>query len=205
MKALAPSPHVMDDLHAPLAELGRRWAESPYRPRPTAQALSAWDDFLAVWLASDLPLVLRDGRNRGQTLLTASGRAIVFADNSPANWAFALALLGETPDFSAWTAETLSGHVPLTFLTKGPAAKRDLNKLGWKICHIDPVSDRRRYKRDQAPFDWISGEFMRLMSPRNMFLIPKAISGAGEIPDVIDAVTAFEREAQAKDNVLVRN
>jgi hypothetical protein len=199
MKAFAPSPQVMNDLRPSLIELGTRWAASPHRPRPSAKALADWDRFLAAWLATELPLVLRDSRQRGQSLMTTSGRAIVFADNSPANWAFALALSGEVPDLSAWTAETLKGHVPLTFLTKGEAAKRDLNKVGWKICHIDPVSDRRRYKRDDAPMDWLTAEFMRLMSPRNIFLIPKAISGAGEIPEVIEAVSQFERDAQRRE------
>jgi hypothetical protein len=182
MKQFAPATEVMDDLRPALTDLGRRWAESPHRPRPTPAALAGWDAALATWIAGELPVIVRDARNRGTTILNASGRSILLADNSPANWAFALALLGEAPDPSGWSAETLPQHVQLTFLTKGAAAKRDLNRVGWKICHIDPVSDRRRYSQETAPFELLSAEFLRLMSPRNIFLIPKAIAGAGEIP-----------------------
>jgi hypothetical protein len=155
--------------------------------------LKAWDEMLDRWVASPLPLVLRDGRRRGERAKCSTGREIVFADNSPANWVFALALAGEAPDISGWTSETLGTHLPLTFVTKGEAAKRDLNRAGWKVCHIEPVSDRKRYKIESAPIEPLEAEFRRFLSPRNIFLIPKAISGAGEIPEVVQAVADFDR------------
>jgi len=183
----------MADLHEPLAELGRRWSVSVHRPKPSPQALQIWDVFLKSWLASDLPLVLRDSRRRGTQTKSATGRDIFFADNSPANWMFGLALLGQVPDLAAWSRDTLPACIPLTFVTKGAAGKRDLNKLGWKVCHIEPVSDRKRYAVEEVAVATLEAEFMRFLSPRNVFLIPKVISGAGELPEVIAAIAAVDR------------
>src|SRR5213075_2708164 len=95
-----------------------------------------------------------------------TGRALVFGDNSPANWSFGLALRGELPDLSTLRAETLSEHIPLSFLSKGDAAKRNLNKAGWKVCHIAPVSDRRRGRAEQVPIERLEAAFLRFLSPR---------------------------------------
>lgn len=108
---------------------------------------------------------------------------------------FGLALIGQVPDLSTWSGETMPLNVPLTFLTKGAAAKRDLNKQGWKVCHLDPVSDRKRYAVEEVAIATLEAEFMRFLSPRNVFLIPKAISGAGELPEVIAAIAAVDRAA----------
>lgn len=183
---------ALTDLRDVLVDLGRRWACSNHRPRPSADTLKAWDRTLDTWIASSLPILLRDSRRRGERATCSTGREVIFGDNSPANWVFALALAGEVPDISSWTSETMGSHLPLTFLTKGAAAKRDLNRAGWKVCHIDPVSDRKRYKIEQAPLEPLEAEFRRFLSPRNIFLIPKPIAGAGEIPEVVQAVADFD-------------
>jgi hypothetical protein len=206
VRARIAPPHVnaMDELREPLAELGRRWAASPHRPRPSEDSLKRWDELLASWLSSDLPLILRDSRRRGERLVCASGRGIIFADNTPANWIFHLALEGVVPDITSWRSETLASHVPLTFLTKGANARRDLNKAGWKVCHIAAVSDRKRYKIESAPFETLEAEFMRFLSPRNIFLIPKTISGAGELLEVVSAIAEFERKHEENHALSAR-
>jgi hypothetical protein len=138
-------------------------------------------------------LVLRDARHRTEHAACSSGRKVVFADNSPANWAFSLALEGVVPDLGAWKADRIADVVPLSFVGKGRIARRCLNKAGWKVCHIEPVSDRKRRRVEDSPFERVEAEFRRFLSPRNVFLIPKAISGAGELLEVIDAVADFER------------
>jgi hypothetical protein len=193
VKPPSPNPSIFEELAQPLADLGQRWAASPYRPRPSLETLEKWDRLLDAWMASALPILLRDSRNRGARIDCTSGRSVVFGDNSPANWVFALALAGEVPDVASWSGETIDEHVPLTFVTKGPAGKRDLNKFGWKVCHIEPVSDRGRYDVATAPTERLEAEFRRFLSPRNIFLIPKSISGAGELPEVVAAVAEFER------------
>ena len=198
MKRLAAlSSTARENLAGQLGDLGRQWAKSPDRPRPEQSVLRRWEHVLDDWIADpSLPLVIRESRRRGERATCSNGREVVFSDNSPANWSFGLALAGEVPDIRSWTSSSLLDSVPLTFLTKGPAAKRDLNKSGWKICHIEPVSDRKRIRIEASPIDRLEAAFRRLLSPGNMFLIPKAISGAGELPELVEAVAVFERSAR---------
>ena len=197
MKRLATlSSTASDQLAGTLQDLGRQWAESPYRPRPEQSVLRRWERVLDDWIDDpSLPLIIRGSGRRGERATCSNGREVVFSDNSPANWSFGLALMGQAPDIRSWTNSSLPDRVPLTFVTKGPAGKRDLNKSGWKICHIEPVSDRKRIRIEDSPIDRLEAAFRRLLAPGNMFLIPKAISGAGELPELIEAVAAFERSA----------
>lgn len=186
---------ALAEIREPLIELGRRWAASSSRPKPTRETLVAWDKLLDEWVQSEMPLVLRDSKRRGESIATSTGRMIVFGDNSPANWSFGLALGDQVPDIRLWRREKIGDYVPLTFLTKGKHGNRDLNKAGWKICHIDRVSDRKRQKLENVPPAEIEARFRRFLSPRNMFLIPIALSGAGELREVIDAVAEYDRQA----------
>ncbi len=185
---------LTEDLLEPLAEFGRRWAVSPLRICPSAASLNLWDRFLLDWQKTDRPLLLRDGRNRGMEATTFTGRKVIFADNTPANIVFDLALQGVTPLMEGWDGNISTSPIPLTFVTKGKFAKRCLNKAGWKICHIEPVSDRKRYKIENAPIELIEAEFYRFLSPRNMFLIPKELSGAGEIDVIVNAVKKIDMQ-----------
>ncbi len=185
---------AMEELRGPLADLGRLWAASTHRPRVAPDILDEWDDLLACWLRSELPLVLRDGSRRGQVVKHTSGRDLIFGDNSPANWAFALALKGEIPDLTKVTLANIGERIPLSFVAQGDAAKRNLNKAGWKVCHIEPVSDRQRIRFETSDLDRAEAAFLRFLSPRNIFLIPKQISGAGELPEVIQAIAEFEKQ-----------
>ncbi|MDE2717666.1 MAG: hypothetical protein OXI33_11725 [Chloroflexota bacterium] len=143
------------------------------------------------WIATpSLPLLIRDSRRRGEQAVCSDGRIVLFCDNSPANWSLRLALAGQAPDIRAWN--DIREHVPLTFRSKRPAGRRDLNRSGWKICHIEAVSDRKRVAIEDSPVDRLEGAFRRLLFPGNMFLVPKSISGAGELPEVVRAVAAFK-------------
>ncbi len=189
---MVPDPAVLDDLHEPLAAIGRVWASSKHRPRPTEASLADWDACLQRWVTSDLPLILRDSRRRGETSRSADGRMVIFGDNTPANWALGLALAEGIPKIDKWTPETTGQHVPLSFVNRS-GFKRDLNVAGWKVCHIESVSDRVRYKVEETLEVDLRPKFIRFMSPRNMFLVPKVISGAGELPEMIQAIIEFER------------
>lgn len=184
----------MNQLYKPLVDFGRLWAESPERPRPKPQTLQRWDELLDQWIEdSNLPLIYRSSGKRDRRAICQNGREVVFSDNSPANWSLSLSLEDEIPDIRSWNVEKIENYVPLTFLSKIPNARRDLNKFGWKVCHIDSVSDRKRISVENSPTDRIEDAFRRLISPRNMFLVPKEISGAGELPQVIDAIRAYNR------------
>ncbi len=189
----APDVTDLPEIHEPLLELGRQWVKSPHRPRPAPAVLGAWDELLSEWLRSDLPLLLRNSGRRGERVFSSNGRAIVFADNSPATWAFESALGGEPPNIGSWTSATLATRVRLSIVAKGPAPRLTLNERGWKVCHIDPVSDRKRTKLEDASFERLEAQFRRFLSPRNMFLVPKAIAGAGELSEVINAIREFEK------------
>ncbi|MHB1218427.1 MAG: hypothetical protein ACYC1L_09565 [Alphaproteobacteria bacterium] len=186
-------PHLAaEELKDVLSELGRRWAESPRRRHPAPEILDAWDKFLDDWLLNtNLPLILRSQKKRGERLTCSNGREIIFSDNSAAHWAFCLALGGKAPDIASWKSDTITSHVPISFIGGKAVPRGTLNKEGWKICHIESVSDRRRYDLRKVPFEIAAAKFRRFMSPRNMFLVPKLISGVGEIPQVINAIAAF--------------
>jgi hypothetical protein len=182
---------LAEDLRGLLADLGRRWATSRYRPRPSPESLKRWDKLLEWWEISDLPLLLRTGdRNLvGKPTRGASGRKIFFADNTPAWWSFGLALEEHAPDISQWTADDVCANVPLGMMMRGGRLRRDVNQEGWKVCHIERVSDGSR----RAPVETLDdatlrARFRRFISPLNMFLVPKSHAGLGELPEVIAAV-----------------
>ena len=186
---------TFSEIGDPLARLGQRWAESPHRPRPDAAILDRWDTVLRQWADSDLPLLLRSSGLRGQLANSASGRAVLFGDNTPAWWSLGLAMTGTVPDIAGWTLETVRERVPLDMMKRGTKYGRDLNKEGWKVCHIDGVSDGSRAKVVTLDDATVRARFLRFMSPRNMFLVPKTHSGMGELPEVIAAVRNYESAA----------
>src|SRR5947207_10343598 len=82
-----------------LAELARLWAVGPQRPRPDSLVLEHWEKLISAWAADpNLPLLVRKfGDNRGSRLVHQTGRPVVPADNSPAQCAYACAVLRQTP------------------------------------------------------------------------------------------------------------
>ena len=62
---------------------------------------------------------------------------------------------------------------------------RWVNADGWKVCHIDPVGLRGRTPLARRPLGALVEVARRLVSPRNMFLVPKDRAGFGELPEVI--------------------
>ena len=191
---------ALEEFREPLSVLGCRWAKSSNRLRVEPAVLRRWDEVLDDWIATpSLPLVTRDSRRRGEQADCSDGRIVLFCDNSPANWSLRLALAGQAPDIRAWN--DVREHPPLTFLSREPAGRRDLNRSGWKICHIEAVSDRKRVAIEDSPVNRLEGAFRRLLSPGNMFLVPKSISGAGELPEVVRAVAAFEEALRVDEAV----
>jgi hypothetical protein len=187
----ANSIDTLEELKPLLTELGLLWAKSEKRPRPTQSTLRAWDEQLEAWIKStNLPLLWRKDKRKGETINCSNGRYITFSDNSPATWAYGLALRGEVPSITSWTTDDIL-KIPVKFIKM----KDDLNRRGWKICHIKPVSDRKKRVIEQALIDDIEDGFRRFMSPRNIFVVPKSRAGLGEIQEVIDAVEEFERNA----------
>lgn len=63
----------------------------------------------------------------------------------------------------------------------------NLNTLGWKVCHIEPVGIKSAGGITELPIEAVLEHFRRYLSPGNMFLVPKVWSGLGEMPEMIRA------------------
>ncbi len=170
------------DAH-PLRSLGEKWLRSDERLRPSARALAAMHTLVVRWSKDvRVPLIVRrmDGR-RGKEIRHETGRKLVFADNSPANWAYACALEGALPNLMQALRQ---GKMPVAFfLPKAEAAIADysnpLTKAypkslnpDWEVCHIDDVAGRP-FRGDirEAPIEELRRRMVMFMSPANIFLV----------------------------------
>ena len=67
------------------------------------------------------------------------------------------------------------------------------NQMGWKVAHIDDVGLGYSGSVTSAQIRELKKHFVRLLSPSNMFLVPKAYAGIAETPDFVEA---FRSRAQ---------
>jgi hypothetical protein len=198
-------PRVRDSLLADMAELVTRlallWVKEPSRPRPTPGVLEHWDRLIEGWSDEvSLPLYVRKSdNNRGAVISHPSGRRIVPTDNSPAQWAFALAVLGEQPSLEDIRRLIDEDRVPIAMIlnAKEKATARyhrtlgktvHLNAAGWKVAHVDPVGLTSRTSLLNVAEPTLRSHFRKLMAPRNMFAIPLRYAGLGELPEFCDAI-----------------
>jgi hypothetical protein len=186
----------MPDLVRRLADA---WANDPSRPRPSRTVVDQWDALVAAWSEDpSLPIFVRKAsNNRGSVLTHSTGRQLVPTDNSPAQWAFALAVLGETPDLT-WVREQLArDRIPVAMIQKATERvvatfRCTLGRVpsptaaGWKVAHIDPVGLSSSMPLETTPESRLREHFVRLMSPRNMFVIPTKYAGLGELAEFCD-------------------
>jgi hypothetical protein len=189
-----------------LYELGRVWAYSEFRPRIPHSIKAYWDALLDEWAESDLPLVIRKGGGiRGSVVKHRSGRPIVIADNSPAQWSFTRAFGGQL--YSLADIRTLldKDSIPFTFATKTTEKSQmiykctlssgdNLNKRGWKLCHIEDVGLKTKSAMETLSLESLVDHFKLLMAPSNHFLIPLDWGGLGEVPEVIKEIAAVEKD-----------
>ena len=207
MNALACCPDDLpDDLAGLVAEFGRLWAQSPIRPTLEASVLVYWSKLLNEWVEDKtLPLLIRKASSdRGSIIIhDESGREIVQCDNSPAHWAYMKASRGEMPTLDDIRTLFRYDRLPVVMIQKAKVEDvrrlrhtltKDLNVnlLGWKLAHIDPVGLKTRTPIAKIRIAELEGKFINLMSPQNMFVVPKVWYGIAETKAVIDAV----REAQ---------
>lgn len=202
-----PIADVSFELSRELREVGKLWAASKYRPRVQADLRQRWDKLIDTWADSELPLVVRKSSGlRGGTITHSRGRTIVLADNSPAQWAFMRAFQGLSYSLDEIRVQLESGKIPFAFATKRSeksqmtytgnlSAADNLNKRGWKLCHIDGVGLRSATRIEDFSLERLVTHFRLLLKPSNHFLVPLSWAGLGELPEVIDEVRKYELSA----------
>jgi hypothetical protein len=185
-------------------ELGRIWAASELRPRLNAEIKNHWDSLIQAWAGSDLPLAVRkSGRIRGGISNHLSGRKIVLTDNSPAQWAFSRAFSGLKYSIDDIRELFQRDEIPFAYATKRSEKDKmvfkctlrdrdNVNKYGWKLCHIDDVGLSTSTRPEQLPLDTLIRHFCLLLMPSNHFLVPLTWAGFGELPEIIDEIRKFE-------------
>jgi len=163
-----------------------------------------WDKLIDKWADSDLPLAVRKSSGvRGSTIAHYSGRSIVLADNSPAQWAFMRAFQGSSYTLEQIKDQLDSDEIPFAFATRRSersqmrykrtlSAADSLNNRGWKLCHIDRVGLRSATLLEDFSIERLVRHFQLLLKPSNHFLVPLSWAGFGELPEVIDEVQKYE-------------
>jgi len=193
-----------------LSAAAESWFVSPERPRVSEATSLGWDNLISAWLANhEMPLLVRNSKGRGRAIEHPSARLVVCCDNAPANWCLAMALMQRTPNTTEVIAALESGLLPIQMM----ASKKDLlecryqgclarvrdvpnlNTLGWKVCHIARVGLNDPRDLETIPVDLIEEAHRRLLSPRNMFLVPKSYAGLGETPEFIEAFVVAMRNS----------
>jgi hypothetical protein len=188
-----------EDLTDPIQRFAAAWVASPLRPRVSQELARAWEALVEEWIrAPALPLYIRKSSAiRGQVLTHATGRLLIPCDNTTAVWAFTLALEGECPSLQEVVASVRSNEIPYSFTgLRGRFAQ--FYAVGWKLAHIVEVGLQTREQLEHLPIATLEDHFRKLVLPSNMFAIPKAWAGLGEIPEIIEAIrSSGEHELSA--------
>jgi len=188
-----------EDFNRLLNKISEYWYKSNERPKLSKKVLKHWDGLIEDWANDDeMPLLIRkSSQGRGSIHNhKETGRKLIPTDNTPAKWIFSEAYLkGSNVQMNDIKKMVNKKEIPIalalhkkerrnaTFTnTKGYL---NLNKYNWKLCHIDGVGLRKRKKIDDFPIDELKKHFKLFLSPSNMFLIPKELSGLGEIPNML--------------------
>ncbi len=192
------------DISNRLREAGTLWAQSEFRPRVNEDVKRQWDGLVQAWSESDLPLAIRKGGGvRGRVVLHRTGRKLVICDNSPAQWAFNRAFCGLKYGLDDIAELIRRDEIPFAYATKTSEKEMmtlkctlrqgdNINKCGWKLCHIADVGLSTRTALEKLPLETLIRHFQLVISPSNHFVVPLQWAGFGELPEVIDEVRQFE-------------
>jgi hypothetical protein len=181
-----------DELRKPLLAFASAWAESPHRPRVRPEIVRAWDALLDEWIRTpSLPLFVRkDSERKNGPRAHGSGRTLIPCDNSPAVWAFTLALEGICPSLAEVADAVANGRIPVGLTQLGKFDR--FYKAGWKLAHVVGVGLRTQTPLQQLPLARLQEHCRLLLSPSNHFAIPKVWAGLGEVPEVIEVIRTVD-------------
>jgi hypothetical protein len=183
-----------------IQKLGQKWrnnSKNPVNDPMFSNIINEWEIFIKNW-ASDpnIPLLIRkkDGE-LGIINIHNTGRKLVPVDNSPAQWVFACVCNGFSPPNNV-VNDLNNGLVPIAMvlpkLKLGVEAYRGaLNKcpntqtLGWYLGHKNDVGLNKKIL--DCSITELQSHFIKLMSPSNMFVVPKdkKMRGLAELIDFI--------------------
>jgi len=202
----APSNVSTEFTHA-LSTLAELWGRSKLRPKIDSKIEYKWRNVIDEWIESDIPLLIRknNGNDKG-SVHTNEGRKFIIVDNSPAQWAYALAFHGRVPELGEirdWlvgednlppTVEEIPIAMVLTANHRNDPTRYqmrllpefNLNKLGWKLAHIESIGIRMAGDIERIEVERLKTHFRLLMSPSNMFVIPKHLAGLAEVPEFLE-------------------
>ena len=189
---------VGEKIRSQIKELGKIWRESEHNPKASSIIVNSWDNLVSEWIEDkSLPLIIRRSKElRGHVYHHCTGREIVISDNTVAIWVSYHVINGKTISLSEIRKLLENKELPIAWSFDGKKKEKDgatytktignyeLN--GWRVCHIEPVGLNSRKDIEEIDISILEEHFWRYLSPKNMFLIPKSISGLGEIQEFID-------------------
>lgn len=170
------------------------------RPRVSAEMALAWHDIIYDWVKDrQAPLLIRRGhRQRGRMVQHPTGRRVVMTDDAPAHYILSLALEGRTVHHSELLSALIDSRMPvarsLQFEEReaadytGTLATMDapnLHKLGYEVCHVTHVGVRRGSLEARTDVELLAHSLL-LLSPVNMFHVPKGYAGVGATAEFIE-------------------
>ncbi len=205
---LPKCPDSIPKMAALFRQLGEFWAQCSERPRIRDEVVRHWDGIVREWADNpSMVLAVRKSTSvRGLAVEHKQSRGqLVVADNSPAQWVFSQAYMNRTPKLDEIKRMLRDDCIPFTYATKSiekpqMTYKRTLaicdnvNKSEWKLCHMSPVGLSTRIHLTDIPIERLKEHFISLMSPSNLFLVPKRWAGLGEIPEFIQEINQPFRE-----------
>ena len=202
-------------LTASISDKARAWLHDPTRPKASCDVLRRWRMLLDDWTNDEsMPILIRkSSMNRGSIYEHPSGLRVVPADNSPANWSLSAAIEGIVPTLEELSAGLRDGTIPIAFALKQKERPHAvfkgllrhmenppcLNRLGWKVCHIDSVvrEQKRQSLKVRTAAD-LKKEMKRFLDPGNMFVVHLNRGGLTYgLGEQLDFIKVF-REAREK-------
>ncbi len=182
------------------------WANFPERPTPQYSIIQAWDDLIQKWCLDErLPLLIRQSRSpRGVVVSHVTGRCMVPVDNSTAVWVFAQAIRKITFTVQEIAELLQRDQIPIAMVLKTSERNQaryrcklqkadNLNQAGWYVAHKKSVGLNTSKDLTTIPLQILVDHFRAFLSPANMFLVPKELSGLGELPEMITAVSLADK------------
>ena len=188
---------VGEEIRKKIREIGKLWKESPNNPKASVDIINSWNNVILEWVKDkEMPLIIRRPKDkRGHLYTHETGRKIIISDNTPATWVM-YNVLHEPPLPLRIIRELLEKKeipVALAFTAlekEGAIHTRIQGKFAlsdWKVCHIEKIGlNQSGVAIEHIDINLLEEHFEKFLSPKNMFLVPKSISGLGEVQEFID-------------------